>query len=264
MTTLGIQVPSLAAIDTISHRFFTRTGGTSPAPWRGLNTSVSVGDVAARVDENLARVRFQIGVGRRALFTASQVHGSVIVEVTDAHQPDDVAALSADALITTRRDIAVGVRTADCAPILLASRDGRVIAAVHAGWRGAVGGVLENCIEAFRRHDVAPRDVVAAIGPTIGQAAFEVGPEVIEAASRACDLEGLVAPGVADRLHLDLTGLVERVLKSAGVVDVTSVRRCTVSDEDFFSHRRDHGVTGRQLSVIATVRTPELDPDTFG
>jgi YfiH family protein len=264
MTTLGILVPSLAALGSVSHRFFSRTGGTSPAPWRGLNTSLSVGDVGARVEENLARVRFQLGVGRRALFTASQVHGSAVVEVTDEHQPDDVAAMQADGLVTTRRDIALGVRTADCAPILLASRDGRVVAALHAGWRGAVSGVLENGVSAFVRHGVAPHDVVAVVGPTIGQNAFEVGPDVIEVAARACELDGLVVAGRDDRTHLDLPGFVERLLKRAGVVDVTVVRRCTFADEEFFSHRRDNGVTGRQLSAIATVRPPVLDPGTFG
>lgn len=263
MTTLGIHAENLSRIGGVSHRFFTRTGGTSPAPWRGLNASYVVGDVAARVDENLARVRFQIGVGRLALFTASQTHSTAVVEVTEEHAPDDVKHIEADALITARRDIALGVRTADCAPILLSSDDGRVVAAVHAGWRGAVNGILGRTLESFARMGVEPARVVAAVGPTIGQDAFEVGPEVIEAARAACDLDGLVRAGAGDRMHLDLPGLVERVLTRAGLANVVVVRRCTASDEEFFSHRRDHGTTGRQISVIATTEPPRIDPATF-
>lgn len=263
MTTLGLSAENLTRVQGVSHRFFSRVGGTSPAPWRGLNASYVVGDVAARVDENLARVRFQIGVGRLALFTASQTHSTTVVEVTDQHTPDDVKRIEADALITSRRDIALGVRTADCAPILLSSDDGRVVAAVHAGWRGAVNGVLLRTLEAFARKGVAPAHVVAAVGPTIGQDAFEVGPEVVDAAATACDLDGLVRSGAGDRMHLDLPGLVERVLQRAGVPDVVVLRRCTASDDAFFSHRRDHGVTGRQISVIATTEPTRIDPETF-
>lgn len=264
MTTLGLRARSLSALPHVSHGFFGRTGGTSPSPWRGLNTSFTVGDAPARVEENLARVRFQIGVGRRALFAAKQVHGARVLEVTAADDPDRVAEEPADALLTSAEGVAVAVRTADCAPILLASDDGTWVAAVHAGWRGAVGGVLEATVSALDERGVPPSRLIAAVGPCIGRDAFEVGPEVVEQATRAVELEGLVRPGREDRLHLDLAGLVLRVLARAGVSRIEHVAACTASDVDrWFSHRAESGRTGRQMSAIARTDPPLLSPQAF-
>lgn len=261
---LGLQGASLAAIGGVSHRFFGREGGTSPPPWRGLNTSFTVGDAPARVEENLARVRFQVGVGRRGLFAPKQVHGARVLEVTAGDEPERVAEEEADALITSAKDIALAVRTADCAPILLSSDDGAWVAAVHAGWRGAVRGVLGATVAALEERGVSPASLLAAVGPRIGQDAFEVGPEVIDEAARAVDLEGLVREGEGDRRHLDLGGLVVRLLQGAGVVRVERVAGCTASDlEHFFSHRAESGRTGRQMSAIARTTPPLLDESAF-
>ncbi|HEY1100952.1 MAG TPA: peptidoglycan editing factor PgeF [Myxococcota bacterium] len=261
---LGILSPLLSAVPGVSHRFFGRVGGTSPAPWTGLNISHDVGDAPARVDENLARTRFQIGVGKDALFTAKQVHGNVVAVVDADSVLDAVRTGEADALVTTLKDTAVAVRTADCAPILLAVDDGSAVAAVHAGWRGAVGGVIENAVAAL---GVSPGRIVAAVGPCIGQDAFEVGPEVVAAAAAvvdAADLEGIVKAGSGDRQHLDLAALCERVLKKAGVTRVDVVGGCTVNQpSSYFSHRRDNGSTGRQLAAIAIAVPPDFESDTF-
>lgn len=269
MTELGVRSGLLDAVPGVSHRFFSRVGGTSPAPWRGLNTSLSVGDAPARVEENLARVRFQIGVPRRGLVSVSQVHGKHVLEVPSGADPEALRAREADGLFTRAEHLGVAVRTADCAPILLAARDGSAVAAVHAGWRGAVGGVLEEAVAVFAAHGVAATDVVAAVGPCIGQAAFEVGPEVIAQASAACDLGGLVIAGRGDRQHLDLAGLCVRVLERAGV-EAERVGGCTATTVDeegelvYFSHRREHGRTGRQMSAIARTEPPVLDAAMFG
>ncbi len=261
---LGLLSPLLSAVPGVSHRFFGRVGGTSPAPWTGLNISHDVGDSPARVDENLARTRFQIGVGKDALFTAKQVHGAVVVDVdasVDGTDIDVIRALVADGLVTRRADCGVAVRTADCAPILLAVDDGSAVAAVHAGWRGAVGGVIEAAVAAL---GVSPARIVAAVGPCIGVDAFEVGPEVVAAASAVVDIDGLVRAGDGDRQHLDLAGLCERLLKKAGVERVDVVGGCTVNQpSSYFSHRRDNGSTGRQLSAIARASPPDFDSDTF-
>lgn len=275
---LGLTSPLLAAVPGVSHRFFQRIGGTSPSPWLGLNISHDVGDSPARVDENLARVRFQLGVGKYALFTATQVHGTAVVDVEgtlaahpEAVDPDQrhdlIRALEADAVLTRQADQAVGVRTADCAPILLAADDGSVVAAAHAGWRGAVAGIIAQTVTAM---GVPPATIVAAVGPCIGQSAFEVGPEVIAAARAAVgddlqkDFEGLVRPGAGDRQHLDLRGLCVLMLKRAGVTRVDVVGGCTVDEaETYFSHRREHGTTGRQMSAIARTTPTHLDDETF-
>lgn len=263
MTTLGIRSPLLSAVPGVSHGFFGRTGGTSPAPWRGLNVSFSVGDAPARVTENLARVRFQLGVGRQSLFSVSQVHGSAVLEVMASDDPEALKALEADALVTRAEGIAVGVRTADCAPILLAAEDGSAVAAVHAGWRGAVGGVLEAAIARL-----GDRPLVGAVGPCIGVRAFEVGPEVVEAAAKVCRLDGLVEAGQGDRQHLDLGGLCLRIVEQAGV-RAERVGGCTFDsafddgEPVYFSHRQSHGRTGRQMSAIARTDPPVLSEAMF-
>jgi YfiH family protein len=264
VTTLGQTAPALLAVPGVSHRFFGRVGGTSPAPWRGLNTSFTVGDAPARVQENLARVRFQIGVGRRALFAPKQVHGRRVVVVEPGADPEAIADEEADAIVTRADELAVGVRTADCAPILLASDDGAVVAAAHAGWRGAVGGVLEATLEQMDRLGAPPARLVAAVGPCIGPDAFEVGPEVVEAAASVLPVDALVQPGVGDRLHFDLRGFVVALLSRAGVERVDVVGGCTATElESWFSHRAEAGRTGRQMSAIARTDPPVLDESAF-
>ena len=261
--TLGQRAPSLDAIARVSHRFFGRVGGTSPAPFTGLNVAHKIGDAPARVDENLARVRFQIGVGPGRLYTATQVHGARALEVKAGDDVDAVGAEEADALFTLDDDVAIGVRTADCVPILVAAKDGGAVAAVHAGWRGAVGGVIESTVRAMGERGVDVGALVAAVGPCISQDAFEVGPEVIEQAAARADLDGLVRAGEGDRQHLDLRGLCARVLEGLKV-SVEHVEGCTVSDpERYFSHRRDQGRTGRQLAAIARTEPPVLSPEMF-
>ncbi|MCC7112011.1 MAG: laccase domain-containing protein [Deltaproteobacteria bacterium] len=263
---LGEVSPLLAAIPGVSHRFFGRVGGTSPHPWRSLNTSYDVDDAPARVDENLARVRFQIGVPRASLYACTQVHGAAVVCVGGDEDPAEVLTRKADALLTSARDVAVGVRTADCAPVLLAGDDGSAVAAVHVGWRGAVGGVLAAAVTALcQQASVPPARLVGSVGPCIGQDAFEVGPEVVTAARAAHPgIDALVRAGAGDRGHLDLGGLSLALLAQAGVTRADRVGDCTASHLDrYFSHRAEHGHTGRQLAVIARAEPPRLDDEAF-
>jgi YfiH family protein len=161
----------------------------------------------------------------------------------------------------------LAVRVADCAPVLLASRDGRIVAAVHAGWRGVVAGVVPAAIEAMRGLGAA--EIVAAVGPCIGQDAFEVGPEVVAEFRRVFGARAdsgtnpgpgrpgspsvaLVRPGRADRSHVDLAAAILPQLNDAGVAEVDLGGRCTVSEPEwFFSHRRDGVRSGRMAAVIA-------------
>lgn len=275
---LGIVSPRLSQVSTISHRFFGRVGGTSPHPWTGLNTSFAVRDSPARVEENLARVRFQIGVGRRSLFTVNQVHGNQVRRILAGDDVDQVAAEAADALFTTEPSVAVGVRTADCVPILMTSADGRCIAAIHAGWRGLAQGVIQSTIDAVDAAGFPARVWTAAVGPCIGAGAFEVGPEVIQSlfeslgiASSSAGAEqeelqatGLVKPGEGDRYHVDLAGWAMRSLLQSGVQNIERLDICTASETDnWFSHRAEKGRTGRQIAVIARTEPPHIDEKTF-
>jgi polyphenol oxidase len=261
---LGVSSSLLSAIPGVSHRFFQRIGGTSPHPWDMLNTSHAVGDLDARVDENLARIRFQIGVPKGRLFSAMQVHGHLCLDV-DQHDLDAVSVTEADALMTSTPRTAVGVRTADCVPILCAVDDGSAVLAIHAGWRGAVGGVVAHGIATLaKRADVAPSRIVAAIGPCISQDAFEVGDDVVTAVVQAIGTDAAAALTVTKaKAHIDLAGVVRKLLQQSGVERVDVIGHCTVGDARYFSHRRDHGKTGRQMSVIATTSPPDLTDASF-
>ena len=254
---LGFQSAALAAIPGVSHRFFTAVGGTSPAQWRGLNTSYDVGDAPARVDENLARVRFQLGVRKRALLTAKQVHQATVLKVDDNTDEEVARSIEADALWTQTPELGVGIRTADCAPVLFATKNGEMVAAAHAGLRGAVGGVLEATLRTFEESGFAARDAVVAVGHGNGYDAFEVGPEVVDAAKTRTDVEGLARASTNDRFVFDLAGYCERLLNNAGVASVDVIRGCTVSDPaTYFSYRASGGRCGRMMSAIAKTTPP--------
>jgi len=260
---LGTQSPLLSKVTDVSHRFFNRIGGTSPKPQEGLNTAHGIGDAPARVNENLARVRFQLGVGRQALYTATQVHGVKVVEVNVGDDIESVERIEADGLLTCAADVAVGVRTADCVPVLFAAKDGSLVGAVHAGWRSAAGNILGAFVDAAAAKGVAPDQLVAAVGPAIGVDHFEVGPEVVEAFEQlggelGVDVGPLVRHFDDKNPHFDLKGFCAELLRARGV-DVDLLDGDTFADaETYFSHRRDQGRTGRMLAAIARTTPPEL------
>ncbi len=251
-----LSSPLLASLPGVRHGFSTRRGGVSLAPFAELNLGFSVGDDPARVEAN--RTRFIAAGGFGPLAEVHQVHGATVVSA-------DSAGAEADALFCAGPGVAVAVRTADCAPVLLAALDHRgqpgAVAAVHAGWRGACSGVVEAAVGALVAAGFEPSRMRAAIGPAIGPERFEVGPEVVAAAELHLDGDagpgrfsvGLARPGPGGRPHLDLPELVRRCLLRAGLEpgNVDALGRCTASDPDlFFSHRRDGGRTGRHLAAI--------------
>ena len=186
--------------------------------------------------------------GRR-LQRVRQVHGATVVTV--ARNDDGVP--EADGLVTDDPTTIVAVRTADCVPVLLASDDGAVVAAAHAGWRGVVSGVVPETVRSIRA--LTRRPLNAAIGPCISSPAFEVGPEVVEAFRAAFGdaASSLHTPGRGDRSHIDLVrALIEQLRPLVACID-TAAARCTVSDSElFFSHRREAAAAGRMLSGIGT------------
>ncbi len=241
MSELAIRSALLDAHGFV-HGFSLRTGGVSEGPFASLNLARTVGDDPAAVEENGRR--FRAALGGATVYEVSQVHGRAVVEVTEADAVADVRRREADGLVTRVSGWAVAVRTADCVPILLADPETGAVAAVHAGWRGVASGILEP---AFARLGGAP---LAAIGPHIRLASFEVGPEVAEAIEAA-------APGVEvterrePRPHVDLAAAVRAQLEGLGARAIDDVGGDTYADAArFFSHRRDAGRTGRHLSAI--------------
>lgn len=250
----------------IPHAFATRLGGVSappcdtlhlgladcsPAP--GIGEDQTLASLAAPdVRENYRRLQSAIGCERHRVVWCKQVHREavMIADQMNANEHPD-----ADAIVTASPGLLATIRVADCVPILLAARDGRVVAAVHAGWRGVVARVLPNAIAVMTRvASVAPDEILAAVGPCISAEHFEVGPEVVEAFNNV-GLASAVRPQAGAKPHIDLAAAIVTQLQSVCVprsqIDTTD--RCTFRDRDeFFSHRRDAGRTGRHAAVIAT------------
>ena len=172
-----LTAPSLGALARVRHGFFTRTGGVSEGAFASLNCGYSSGDDVRRVEANRARALERLGMAPESLCTVRQVHGTKVVV---AHEPQPRRpTLEADALVADRPGITLGVLSADCAPVLLADVDAGVIGAAHAGWRGALAGVIEATVEAMAERGAVRERTVAVVGPCIAQASYEVGPELL-------------------------------------------------------------------------------------
>lgn len=230
--------------------FFGREGGASTGPLAGLNLSATLGDDPAALSENQRRVLATLGAD--GLYLPAQVHGT---KVTLVNQPAAgvVRGVDADAAVTGVPGLAVGVLTADCVPILVGAADGSCVAAIHAGWRGLADGViaqaLDRIIHAFR---IEPDDLLAAVGPAIGPREYEVsrhlGRMFLE---RRLDLMGVIWPDKRRKPHLDLRMMALGDLMSAGLPgSQVEIVGPSTTDPRCFSHRRDHGQTGRQLAAI--------------
>ncbi len=271
--TLGIELDLFQEIKGVSHRFFGRIGGTSPDPFRGLNTSFDVDDSPARVEENLARVRFQLGLRPKELITLEQVHGTNVI-VLDEKNVDEVQGAKADGMISRLGNIGLGIRSADCAPMLWSSRDGRVVGAAHAGWRGASSGIIHSMLEGFKSQGVLANELCVGVGPCIQKRSFEVGVEVLRAfkCSPDSDLVELSekeelgredALGHEQRYFFDLSQWLLDELQRCGVHRCARINSCTKANNlEYFSYRRNPK-TGRQLSVIGRFEAPVLLPETF-
>jgi YfiH family protein len=252
----------------LQHGFSLRTGGVSRGHFASLNLSHAVGDEAAAVDANLALLA---GEARVAAFaTAAQVHGDRVLVAEEAGLrewwaesapgtlPANLPGEPADALVALRPGVAIGVRVADCVPVLLYEPKSGAAAAVHSGWRGARLGIAGRGARALAEAAGGEaRGLVAAVGPCIGRCCYEVSREL------ASLFRGLFGPDVADdpaasaAPHLDLRLCVARSLAAAGVPlgRVEQVAGCTSCDAGaFFSHRRDRGRTGRHLAFAVAGR----------
>ena len=236
------------------HGFFTRRGGVSSGPFTSLNCSLSSADDRTAVLENRARAARAVAADPGHLLGLTQVHGAAVVTATAPWAAGQGA--QADAMVTAVPGLALGIVTADCAPVLFADADGRIVGAAHAGWRGAVAGVLEATVAAMVALGSVPERITAAIGPCIAQASYEVGADLRDAVlARSAADSGFFAPGRAERWQFDLAGYCASRLRAAGVGLVIVTGIDTLAEEArFFSHRRrtlaQSGPIGHQISVI--------------
>ncbi len=253
-----INAQELARAAGVRHGFFTRQGGVSEGVYASLNCGFGSNDNPAHVAENRAIASRALGLPPEALVTVYQIHSS---EVVVADQPWPPArAPKADGIVTRRPGIALGVLTADCAPVLLADAGAGVIGAAHAGWRGALGGILEATARAMERLGARIEATVAVVGPCIHQSSYEVGADLrdaVLAADGACgDLFRAGARG--GKYQFDLPGFIVRRLQRLALGAVARVAGDTFADEKrFYSYRRSvkrgEADYGRKLSAIALV-----------
>lgn len=224
----------------VPHGFATREGGVSTDAFSSLNASYVVGDAREAVDENLRRLKG--AANSTELLTISQVHGTTLVE--------DAQGAEADAIFTAKPGRAVGVRTADCLPILIEDPSGQRVAAVHAGWRGVMGEITPLVIRRFLELGADRSSLRVALGPAIQKCCFEVDGDLPQRFSDAFGSQVVV--GGYEKPHLDLSLAVRISLEKLGLAaaQIDTLAHCTRCDQRFFSHRRDRGVTGRQLSFI--------------
>lgn len=240
-------------LSPLQHGFFTRRGGASSGIFAGLNCGIGSSDQTEVVQINRARVAASLDVGPEMLIGVHQVHSPTAIHVTGPH---DGPAPQADALVTATPGLALSVLSADCQPVLFADRDAGVIGAAHAGWKGALSGVLEATLDAMEALGADRGAITAIIGPSISQAAYEVGQEYFETFMvEEPDSPRFFANGTGGRYQFDLPGYGLHRLREAGVGTCDWVRHCTYADpERFYSYRRSQHQTqadyGRLIAAI--------------
>lgn len=250
---MTLEILTADALAPVRHGFFTRKGGASSGIYHGLNCGPGSADQSEAVAINRARVAEAMDVRSEALTSVHQVHSSDVLTV-DA--PLNGSRPKADAMVTATPGLALGILTADCQPVLFADAEAGVVGAAHAGWKGALAGVLETTLTAMEDLGAQRAAISAVIGPSISQRAYEVGPEFFEAfEAEDTDYARFFAGGDGDRMHFDLPGFSLHRLREAGVGHAEWTRHCTYSDpERFFSYRRSvhqkEADYGRLISVI--------------
>lgn len=240
------------SFEGLTHGFFTRQGGASSGIYHGLNCGYGSNDQQDIVSINRARVAEAMGVSDEAMRGVHQIHSSDVIVVDGAGTEKP----KADAMVTNTKCIALSILTADCQPVLFADKKAGVIGAAHAGWKGAVTGILENTIAAMEKLGASVSNIYAVIGPSISQRAYEVGPEFFDnVVAEDSEYSKFFAQGNGDRYQFDLPAFGLHRLREAGVRSAQWTRHCTYSDPDrFFSYRRSvhhkEPDYGRLVSVI--------------
>ena len=249
---------ALTGLPGIGHGFFTREGGVSKGIYSSLNIGLGSRDSRERVTENRARIAAWLGVRKDCLLVPYQIHSA---EAVTAETDFEDGVPRADAVIASRPGTAIGVTTADCGPVLFADARNGVIGAAHAGWRGALTGILEATVDAMEARGGDRREIVAVLGPTISRDNYEVGPEFIDRFVKEDPANAAWFSPSKQQGHacFDLPGYILERLNKAGVANSRQLGRCTYAEEKrFFSYRRSVHRSepdyGRLLSAIVRER----------
>lgn len=236
----------------VPHGFPTRAGGVSTGPYGSLNLGFSVGDEKAAVEENIKRLCDAGRFRRGQLHVVSQVHGDRVVEAPEGADSDELRPTfaEADGIVTGAKGSALGIRVADCIPLLIADPVGGRVAAVHSGWKGTAAEIAARAVERLVAQGSKLSDLRAAVGPHIKACCYEVSDEL--AARFEAQFGARSVSHEQARPHLDLAYAVTTSLQKSGVPErhVDVLPQCTHCDQRFFSHRRDKGVTGRHMAFV--------------
>jgi len=248
-----IKAPVVASIEGVSHGFFTRQGGHSRGIYASLNTGLGADEDREIVLKNRQMVADALGADQ--VITPYQYHSALALVVDEAW--DWQSPPKADGLVTRQKGLAIAVNTADCTPVIFADINGDIVGIAHAGWKGTVGGVLEATLAAMQSLGAKPENIVAAIGPTISQGNYEVGPEFVEqfVADNPDSAKFFVASERSGHAMFDLPGCVEDRLGRCHLKQIENLALCTYGDEEqFFSYRRmthrGEPDYGRQMSAV--------------
>ena len=247
-----LKVPQWERYDGLLHGFIGRRGGRSIGPYAGLNVSPRVGDDMQAVKDNICDLKRAVGVHDGRVITMRQVHGDGLLEVTDRNAKE---AGEADGMLTRERGAYLGVLTADCVPILFIAPEPKVVAVVHAGWRGTLAGIGANMVRLLaEKYGLTATGIEAALGPSIGACCYEVQDDV--ARPLLAEWGALAESSVEQRngkRFVDLRRLNRGILEKAGIAPaaIFEIGPCTsCAADEFFSYRRERAETGRQLSFI--------------
>ena len=255
---MSLASPLLSAIPGLRHAFFTRDGGVSDGIYASLNGGLGSGDDPARVAENRRRMAEQMGVTPQRFLSVHQTHSPDVAVASGPWQ--GASRPLADAIVTRTEGLAIGATAADCGPILFADPTARVIGAAHAGWKGALTGIVESTVVAMEKLGAERSGIVAAIGPLIRQHSYEVGGEFVERFIETDAENGVffIPSARAGHAMFDLAGFIRTRLENSGVLMIDDIGVDTYSDELFFSYRRSvhrkEPDYGRHVHAIALER----------
>jgi hypothetical protein len=252
-----LQSATLGQCDFLDHAFCTRNGGASLDVYKSLNMSFREGDEEFRVQQNWSKLARSFDIPLERFLVLNQVHGDGIL-VAEAGEADAIfrTELNYDAIVTNRPGLAICIKTADCVPVLIADRAKKVVAAVHAGWKGTALAISAKVIRLMRkRYASRPQDILAAIGPSIGLCCYEVDHFTAEAFREQKDNESFLFPSTvkSSKWMVDLPEANRRQILDCGIPEenIESSGYCTMCNQNiFFSHRGSGGITGRQISFM--------------
>jgi YfiH family protein len=251
---MTLEILTSDLLSPVRHGFFTRRGGASSGIFSGLNCGLGSSDQSEIVAINRARVAEAMDIPPENLATVFQVHSSDVLPLDSASGHERTRA---DAMVTATPGIALAVLTADCQPVLFADPEAQVIGAAHAGWKGALGGILEATLDRMEALGAERTRIMAAIGPSISQRAYEVGPEFLDTfLAEGAASSRFFVNGQDDRYHFDLVGYSLDRLRKAGIAEAEWIHQCTYSDpERFYSYRRSvHRKEADYGRLISTIR----------